>query len=149
MGILILHHNRNANHESRFMNGSFTLLEILIALVLFIIGIAAIAGLFGRGLTGSLDAENTTIAMNLAQRKMEEIRNIAFGNINDESKAAVNIDVDGDGGNDFSGFNIEVKVDDPAGDPAIDDLKQVRVIVYWTYKGGEVEVPLQTYISNN
>ena len=52
----------------------FTLLEILIALVLFTVGVVVVVGLFGDGLLSSSDAESTTIAMNLAQKKMEEMR---------------------------------------------------------------------------
>lgn len=127
----------------------FTLLEILIALVLFTGGVVVVVGLFTSGLLSSSDAENTTIAMNLAQRKMEEIRNLTFTDIVAVPKAAVNIDVDGDGENDFPGFDIEVEVDDPPGDPITDVLKQVTVIVYWTYKGEQVEVPLVSYVSAN
>lgn len=118
----------------------FTLLEILIAIVLFTVGVIAVVWIFSSGLVSSIDAENTTIAMNLAQGKMEEIRNLAFASIADEAKAAVS---------GFSGFQREVEVDDPVGDPTTDDLKQVTVTVYWTYQGGEVEVPLVTYISRN
>lgn len=125
----------------------FTLLEILIAFVLFTVGVVVIVGIFSSGILSSSDAENTAIAMNLAQKKMEEIRNIAFADIADEPKVAVNIDVDGDGENDFPGFEIEVEVDDPPGDPTTDDLKQVTVTVYWTLKGDVIEVPLVTYIS--
>ncbi len=118
----------------------FTLLEILIALIIFTLGIVVVAGLFSTGLINSLDTENTTIAMNLAQRRMEEIRNLGFANIADEAKA----DVTG-----FAGFQREVEVDDPPGDPTTDDLKEITVTVYWIYKGEEVDVSLATYISGN
>jgi len=114
----------------------FTLLEILIALVLFAAGVVAIVGLFSTGIIGSVDAENTTVAMNLAQARMEEIRNLDFdtGIIN-EAKADVT---------DFPGFQREVTVTEPE-----TELKLVTVTVYWTLKGGEVDVPLTTYISKN
>lgn len=127
----------------------FTLLEILIAFVLFTLGVVVIAGLFGSGLLSSSDAENTIIAMNLAQRKMEEIRNLSFAEIAPEAKADVDIDVDGDEVNDFPGIQWQVEVEDPQGDPTADDLKRVIVTVYWTFKGDEIGVPLQTYISKN
>lgn len=124
------------------LNGKsgFTLLEILIALIIITSGVVVIVGLFNTGLISSLDAEKTTIAMNLAQRRMEEIGNLDFANITDEAKAGVS---------GFAGFQREVEVSDPAGAPTTDDLKEITVTVYWTYKGDEVNVSLMTYISRN
>lgn len=114
----------------------FTLLEVLIAIVIFTVGIVTIVGLFSTGLVGSTDAENTTIAMNLAQRRMEEIRNLDFDTgIVNENKAEVS---------GFSGFQRKVAVTEPQ-----TDLKQVTVTVYWTSKGGEPNVSLVTYVSKN
>lgn len=121
---------------TRFTNHGFTLLEILIALILFTVGVIAIAGLFGTGLASSFDTENTIIAINLAQRRMEEIRNLDFDTqIVNEVKA----DVDG-----FPGFQREVLVTQPES-----DLTEVTVNVYWTFKGDEISAPLQSYISKN
>ena len=113
----------------------FTLLEVLIAVVLFTTGVVAVTGLFGAGLVNSSDAENTAVAMNLAQKRIEEIRNISYESIVNEAKA----DVSG-----FSGFQREVAVTEP-----LTDLKKVTVSVYWTFKSNEVSVPLVTYISKN
>ena len=114
----------------------FTLLEILIALIILTVGIVAIVGLFSSGLAGSVDVENMAIAMNLAQRRMEEINNLDFDTgIVSETKAVVS---------GFSNFQREVVVSEPE-----TDLKQVTVNVYWSYKGDEITVPLVTYISKN
>ena len=114
----------------------FTLLEILITLIIFVLGVVAITGLFGTGLVSSADAEDTAIAMNLAQRRMEEIRNLDFDTgIVSEAKAAVN---------DFPRFQREVVVTEPE-----TDLKQVVVTAYWAFKNDEVSVSLETYISKN
>ena len=113
----------------------FTLLEVLIATVLFTVGVTVIIGLFGTGFIGGFDAENTSIAMNLAQQKMEEVRNLSFDDIIDETEDPVT---------DFPGFKREVdETESPAG------LKQVTVTVYWTHKGEEISVPISTYISQN
>lgn len=118
----------------------FMLFEVLIVAVIIAVGVAVLIGLFGNVLIASSDAENTLIAMNLAQQRMEEIRNLAFTGITDESKA----DVSG-----FSGFQREVALAAPAVDPDMSDLKQVTVTVYWTFKGDEISVPIETYISRN
>lgn len=120
----------------------FTLLEVLITTVIISVGVAVLIGLFGNVLVASSDAENTLIAMNLAQQRMEEIRNLGFANIADDPKT----DVDPIN---FPGFQREVEVDDPAGTPTTDDLKEVTVTVYWTFKGEEINVALKTYISRN
>ena len=116
----------------------FTLLEVLVAIVLLVVGVAVLVGLFSNALIGSSDAENTTIAMNLIQGRMEEIRNLGFSNIIPESKA----DVSG-----FPEFQREVAIYDPEGDPTVNDLKQVTVTVYWTFKGNEVNISAVTYVS--
>jgi Tfp pilus assembly protein PilV len=113
----------------------FTLLEVLIAVLLFTVGVVAIIGLFSAGLISSIDAENTAIAMNLARARMEEIRNKDFTLMNNEAKGTV-------GG--FPGFQREVLVT-----TTLADLKQVMVNVYWTFKGGETDVSFTTYISKN
>ena len=118
----------------------FTLLEVLVAIVLLVVGVAVLVGLFSNALIGSSDAENTTIAMNLIQGRMEEIRNLGFSNIIPESKA----DVSG-----FPEFQREVAIYDPEGDPTVNDLKQVTVTVYWTFKGNEVKISAVTYVSRN
>lgn len=120
----------------------FTLLEVLITTVIISVGVATLVGLFGNVLVASSDAENTLIAMNLAQQRMEEIRNLGFANITDEPKT----DVDAIN---FPGFQREVEVDDPVGEPTIDDLKEVTVTVYKTFKGTEISIALKTYISRN
>ena len=99
----------------------FTLLEILITLIIFVLGVVAITGLFSTGLVSSADAENTAIAMNLAQRRMEEIKNLDFDTgIVNEAKAVVS---------GFPLFQREVAVTEPE-----TDLKQVAVTAYWTFK---------------
>jgi len=114
----------------------FTLLEVLIALILFVLGVVVIVGLFSTGLVNSLDAEKITIAMDLAQRRIEEIRNLDFDTeIGNEAKA----NVDG-----FPGFQRQVAVTEPE-----TDLKKVTVTVYWMFKAEEISISLETYISKN
>ena len=119
---------------TRITKLGFTLLEIIITIVLFTLGIVAIVGALSIALVGSDDAENTTIAINLAQGRLEEIRNLDFdAGIADEAKAGVA---------GFSRFQRQVVVTEPE-----TDLKQVTVTIYWTPKGGEANVSLATYIS--
>ncbi len=115
---------------------AFSLLEILIAIMIFTVGIVSVIGLFNMGLFGDVDAESTSTALALTQRRLEEIRNLDFttGIVN-ETKAAVT---------GFTGFQREVIVTQPQ-----TDLKQVTVTTYWTAKANEVGTSLVTYISKN
>lgn len=114
----------------------FTLLEILLTLIVFTVGVMAVLGLFSTALATSVDAENTVIAVNLSQRRLEEIKNLDFDTgIVNEAKASVS---------GFAGFQREVSVA-----TAQTDLKQVTVTTCWTFKANEVSVPLVTYISKN
>lgn len=130
----------NERDARRTARRGFTLLEIIIAVVLFTSGVVIMLGLLSKGVVGSSDAENTIIAINLAQQRMEEIRNFAFENITAEAKTVITA---------FPNFQRQVEVDDPVGAPAIDDLKRVTVTVYWTAKGGELSESIVTNISNN
>ena len=86
----------------RYLAQGFTLLEVLIATIVVVAGVVIAVGLFANALVGSLDAEKTTIAMHLAQKRIEEIRNLDFDTeIVNEAKAAVS---------DFPGFEREVVV---------------------------------------
>ena len=130
---------RSLKVPDHFMMSSikaFSLLEIMIAIMLFTVGTISITGLFNIGLFGDLDAENTSAALTLTQQRLEEIRNLAFDTgIVNESKATVT---------GFPGFQREVIVTQPQ-----TDLKQVTVTTYWTAKANEVGASLVTYISRN
>ncbi len=98
-----------------------------------------VTGLFSTGLISSVDPEMTGIAMALAEKRIEEIRNLNFDTgIIPEAKAVVT-DVPG-----ITGFQRSVDVTTPN-----TDLKQVTVSVYWSYKGSETTTSLITYISKN
>ena len=118
------------------MKNGFTLLEVLIAAILFTIGVIAIVAALGRGLIGSADSEDMLIGINLAQKRLEEFRNLDYDTeVISEAKAAVS---------GFTGFEREVTVTEPE-----TDLKRVTVTVYWTLAGDEISTSLITYISNN
>jgi len=120
---------------SRTTKAGFTLLEILLALALFGVGVVAIAGLFSFALDSSLDAEYTEVAVVLAQARMEEVRNIAYDSIVNEAKAQVT---------GFPLFQREVAMTEP-----FTDLKLVTVTIYWQFKNKEVNEQLVTYVSKN
>lgn len=110
----------------------FTLLEVLIALVTFTVVMVALIEAFNIGIFGSGDAENMRIASNIAQARMEEIRNSAFTSV-------VSADAAPDAN--FKNFYVEVDVQPPEPEA---DPKTVTVTVTWTYRGSDVNITLTT-----
>lgn len=125
------HSSENLNIRQK----GFTILEVLIAVLLAGVGIFAIMEAFNRGYFGVGEVEDYTLALSLAQEKMEEIQGTAFASISNEVKAPVS---------GFSDFQREVAVTTPH-----TDLKQVQVIAYWSIPNGENNVSLQTYVVNS
>lgn len=117
------------------MKKGFTLLEILITIVVLVAGVVVLMQMFSIGMFADTDVENATIALNLAQEKMEEIRDAStYSGIDSFASARANL------GGDFSDFDREVTV---AGDP-----KQVDVLVYWTVKGQDQSINLVTLFAD-
>ncbi len=115
-----------------------SLLEVLLAVILFAGGTVAIVGAVQQSHAGLADSENLLIATHLAQRRLEELRNTAYGSLANESKASVSSP------SGFTRFSRAVTVTTP-----YTSLKQVVVTVYWTTPAGETNVSLQTYRSNS
>ncbi len=114
----------------------FTLLEVLLALTLLAGGTVAIVELFQRAQMGVADGESVVIATYLAQRRLEELRNIPYGQLASETKAPI------DDPTGYSRFSRKILVTTP-----ITNLRQLVATVFWTATGGETSVTLQSYRS--
>lgn len=112
----------------------FTLFEVLLTIVLITIGFTALMQAISAGFFAGGQNENSLVAVNLAQEKMEEIRNKSYANVVNEAKSAVS---------GFSVFQREVAVT-----AAQAGLKEVSVKVYWFAKQDELNVNLVTYVSD-
>ena len=115
----------------------FTLLEVMLALILFAVGTVAAVELLRLAQANAAQGENTLIATYLAQRRLEELRNVAYGSLANEAKATVGSPAG------YSRFSRQVTVTTPYG-----NLKQLVVTIYWNAPGGETSLSLQTYRSN-
>lgn len=113
----------------------FTLLEIILALALFSASIIAIMRVFSIGLASSRDVEDMSLALNLAQKKMEEIKNTPFASV--ISSGPVPADTTAP----FSKFNVTVNV--TGANP-----KQIDATVNWNVQGGTTGVVLTTLRTN-
>ena len=126
------------NDEPR---AGFTLLEMLLASVLFATGTIAIMSLIQQAHAGMAEGENVLITTHLAKRRLEELRNTAYGSLASESKASVTSP------SGFTRFSRAVTVtDEPL---SLSSLKQIVVTVYWDTQGGEASTSLQTYVSQH
>lgn len=110
----------------------FTLLEILLAVILLVGGVFALSQAMSRGMLASTDVENTALALNIAQAKMEEIKGTVFANITGSGPLP---------DPNFPNFNVTVTVTGT-------DPKQVGATVVWNAPGGSTYVALTTLVSN-
>lgn len=128
--------NKNTSYKSpRLLRGfykkGFTLIEILLAVSLIVLGVIAVISVMSSGISSDMTVEGQIKALNLAQEKIEEIKNTAYASVASESRAAVT---------GFSGYERETVV---SGTP-----KQATVYVYWTYQGVQQTLSLVTLVTD-
>lgn len=119
--------------QSNSHKKAFSLIEVLITLIVLTIGVVAISRAFSTGLFASTDIENVDLALNIAQAKMEQIKNTAFASLADSGPTA---------DSNFSRFNVTVNVSEGQ------DPMQVAVTVSWSVKGGQNSIILTTLVAN-
>jgi len=124
---------RITNYESRITNNGFTLLEVLIAIIILTVGVVAVIWAFSSGMYAATDIENVDLALNIAQAKMEEIKNTPFASLIDSGP----ID-----DTNFSRFSTTVNVAEGQ------NPMQVDVTVAWPVKGGSTNITLTTLVAN-
>jgi type II secretory pathway pseudopilin PulG len=114
--------------------GGFTLLEALVAVVLIAGGVAAVMWAFGAGIAATTDVEDTAAALDIAQAKMEEIKNTSFANLADSGPTA---------DPNFPRFSVTVNVAEGQ------NPMQVDVTVAWgVIKGGQTSTSLTTLVAD-
>lgn len=113
-----------------------TLIELVVALVLLTGGSTVLIHMMSVGMFADSNLEQSIVAVNLANEKMEEIRNTAFASISSGTETGASIG--------FSVFdNRVVTVTNTAS-----DLKDVKVEMQWTQKGGQQSVAVETYVAD-
>ena len=80
----------------------------------------------------STDVENVDLALNIAQAKMEELKNTSFAGLSSSGPTA---------DPNFSNFNVTVSVTGT-------DPKQIDVTVSWNVQGGSPTVKLTSLRAN-
>lgn len=121
------------------MKRGFTLIELLIAIILTAGGLMVLMQLMSVAIFADSTLEYSLIALNLANEKLEELK--------DDGYSHANLNIGTHTESSISGFDF---VDDRIVTVSeVDtDLKDVQVEVRWTQKGGQQSVNLRTYIAN-
>jgi len=120
---------------------SFTLIELILAIILFAGATVPILLALNQGLFATIYSEHRQIAVGLALSEMEDQERRAasgWNQLTSRGKASV--------GPDFPTYQTEVFVLNPPGTDT--NLKEARVVVYWTDQL-ENSVMLVTYFVNN
>ncbi len=117
------------------MTKGFTLIELLIAIVLIVVGLAALMGAMSAGICADAALEYRLTALNLANEKLEELKDSDYSLVTSATESSI------------SGFSW---VDDRIVTVSEVDtgLKDVQVEVRWTQKSNTQSVAVETYIAD-
>lgn len=105
----------------------------MIAVIILAGGIIAVCQALTSGIAASGDVENVDLALNIAQAKMEAIKNTGFASLVDSGPVP---------DSDFPDFNVTVNVAEGQ------NPMQADVTVAWNVPGGQANVTLTTLIAN-
>jgi Tfp pilus assembly protein PilV len=117
-----------------------SVVEIMVALVLFGIGVVAAARMLPQSSARTTHSRNRTVAVNLAQEKIEELMSEAYKDA--ELTAGDHVDL----GNPLSNhFDRSWSITD---DTPVADMKAISVTVSFPAAGADSAVTLRTYKSS-
>ena len=127
----------------------FSLIEILIAITIFAIGMLAVGKMQITAIKGNYFANDLTKATTLAQNRMEELIGLSYADpLLDDTNGNSNAGIDdvnatadhNDSNNPVDGrYNIFWNI---ATDHPINNTKEIRVIVRWTDRGTQKRVSI-------
>jgi prepilin-type N-terminal cleavage/methylation domain-containing protein len=105
--------------------GGFTLIEVLIGISIFAIGMLAVARMQMHSVRNTTVGNITSQATMLANQKMEELKTLSFDDLNNEVEN--NLDAEGNPG---GIYNRTTTITTPAA-PLGDHVRQIQVQVQW------------------
>jgi len=108
--------------DGQTSKAGFTLLEMILVLAVLSLGFIPLINLFSNGVTASSDATNSSIAVQLAQQKMEQIKALQYADMETTSEAYGQI-------SGYPAFSRAAAVVTEGGSAA---LSRVTVSVEWT-----------------
>ena len=116
-------------------DGGFSLLENLISVAIFSVGILSISMLFTQTITYSHFSEKFAVAVNLARAELERLKNTPYANISDDetTKTVDNVN-----------FKLVWNVSENV---PVNSVKKVVMHVYWTDLRRDHEIKIETLYS--
>lgn len=134
-------------------NSGFSLLEILIALAILVVGVASVVNMFPVGLHAAKRGADFTMAGTLGQAKMAELIYLGYNNWSDiDSDLTGDPEVSGYSSGeknsfpDFSGYKWHINMADD--EHAIAKLAKATLWIYWNDRGTERYATFITYIAD-
>ncbi len=132
------------------MKQGFTLIELLIAIVLVATGLMVLMQVMGVAIFADSNLEYRLTALNLANEKLEELKNDGYSHANLEPAGSPFTEASISGFDfvdqrqwtvDYVDANLSTSVSDTG-------IKDVTVEVQWTQKGGTQSVAVETLIGD-
>lgn len=123
-------------------NGGFTLIEILIAITIFAIGILGATSMQIMSLQTNAKANRKTEALAVASEQMETLINQDYADIDSSQNDVVIGDDANENVSDVYTLSWNVADDSP-----VNDTKTITVTVTWNYKGQHTET-ISRIVSN-
>ena len=117
-------------------NDGLTLIEVLITLVILSVGLLALAGLQISAIKGNSNSKRMTMAVSIAEKKIEQIKNTSYTSIQSEPAQQF---VEGG-----ISFTRQVNVAD---NNPFQNTKKIDVTVTWKDGSKSHTIPLSTIIS--
>lgn len=114
----------------------FTLLEVIVAMVVVVVGLILISQAFSIGLRAVRVSDKATIARFLAEQKIAELETQAFSTLQSTN---------GDFGTNYPGFTWQEEVTSTD----LDNLKQVTLTISWTEDNTTRTLPITKLIANH
>lgn len=123
----------------------FTLVELMMAIALILLGIIAAVSAMSAGLTADNSIDGQVTALKLAQEEIETIKNTAYANISNvisgyTSYAPLAAP--------FSNYSMQVVEQTLAQNPSSGELAQITVNIKWNFKASATTISLVTLIAN-
>ncbi len=132
------------------MKQGFTLIEMLIAIVLAATGLMVLMQLMGVAIFADSDLEYSLIALNLANEKLEELKDNDYNNPNLDpaSSPFTEASISGFGFIDQRQWTVDYVDADLSTSVSDTGIKDVTVEVQWTQQGGTQSVVVETLIGD-
>jgi len=118
-------------------NKGFTIIEILVTLLIFTISLMGILSMRMMSLNGSFFTKDSTVALSLGQKKIEELKNTAYNSVTSGSVQEKGMNIS------WVVTPVSTTVTEGGGANTVYNFKDITVLITWKQK----KIELYTIIS--